>query len=67
MALTLAKEAYITLLEAKKTPAAESGPHYERMQRLLAEFKAKVGGGWGDGWVVGLTDLRDRVNLNPPV
>lgn len=44
MALTLAKESYIKLLEAKKTPPSESGPHYERMQAMLKAFQVQVGG-----------------------
>ncbi len=49
MALTLSKEAYIQLLEAKKTPASESGPHFDRMQAMLARFRAAGKGGEESG------------------
>ncbi len=41
MALTLAKDSYMTLLAAKKTPPEESGPHHERMQAMLKAFQAQ--------------------------
>ncbi len=54
MAFTLSKEAYIQLLEAKKTPASESGPHYDRVHAMLATFRATPG---GSGGLFGAVDI----------
>jgi hypothetical protein len=62
MALTLAKESYTTLLTAKKTPEAESGPHWERMQAALKAFKAQVGG----GGCVGVCKVCVRLPISMP-
>lgn len=47
MALTLSKDSYIQLLKAKGTPAAVSGPHFDRMHAMVARFRATTEGARG--------------------
>jgi len=57
MAFTLSKDAYMQLLEAKKTPVSQSGPHFDRMQAMLARFRGREGGREGGMGLFGAVDI----------